>query len=137
MDHHRSEVQPSHNRSTKGDLGYLSVWGALYYRPDEHPPSQEVVLSRFLLRTVSGAGWRFRFGFSHQSCSTLGYAAFFVAACVHTPYVVPWIFPCLAFYGLDLLFKMIRSRVKDAVLVPVGNQMTLVRIDGFYSFGSP
>ena len=61
--------------------------------------------------------------------STLGYAAFFITACVHTPYAEPWIFPCLAFYGFDLLFRMIRSRVKDAVLVPVGNQMTLVRVD--------
>ena len=58
--------------------------------------------------------------------STLGYAAFFITVCVHTPYAEPWIFPCLAFYGFDLLFRMIRSRVKDAVLVPVGNHMTLV-----------
>lgn len=70
------------------------------------------------------------FKFSHMSHSTLGYAAFFITACVHTPYAVPWIFPCLAFYGFDLLFKMIRSKVKDAVLVPVGSQMTLVRTDG-------
>ena len=61
------------------------------------------------------------------SHSTLGYAAFFITICVHTPYAEPWIYPCLAFYGLDLLFRMFRSRVKDAVLVPVGNQMTLVR----------
>ena len=62
-----------------------------------------------------------------RSCSTLGYAAFFITVCVHTPYAEPWIFPCLAFYGFDLLFRMIRSRVKDAMLIPVGNQMTLVR----------
>jgi len=62
------------------------------------------------------------------SCSTLGYAAFFITICVHTEYAEPWIFPCLAFYGLDLLFRMFRSRVKDAVLIPVGNQMTLVRV---------
>jgi len=59
---------------------------------------------------------------------TLGYAAFFITVCVHTPYAEPWIFPCLAFYGLDLLFRMLRSRMKDAVLVPVGNQMTLINI---------
>jgi len=64
-----------------------------------------------------------------RSCSTLGYAAFFIMVCVHTPYAEPWIFPCLAFYGFDLLFRMIRSRVKDAILVPVDNQMTLVRVD--------
>jgi len=59
---------------------------------------------------------------------TLGYAAFFITVCVHTPYAQPWIFPCLAFYGFDLLFRMIRSRVKDAILVPVGNQMTLINV---------
>lgn len=59
---------------------------------------------------------------------TLGYAAFFITICVHTPYAEPWIFPCLAFYGLDLLFRMIRSRVKDAVLIPIGKQMTLINI---------
>ena len=63
-----------------------------------------------------------------RSYSTLGYVAFFITICVHTPYAEPWIFPCLAFYGCDLVFRMFRSRVKDAVLVPVGNQMTLVGI---------
>jgi predicted ferric reductase len=56
----------------------------------------------------------------------LSFIAFFVTICYHTIYASPWIFPPLALYGLDLLIRMFRHRIKDAVLVPIGNQMTLV-----------
>ncbi|KIJ45511.1 hypothetical protein M422DRAFT_29647 [Sphaerobolus stellatus SS14] len=59
----------------------------------------------------------------------IGYVSFFVVICYHTLYAVPWIFPPLAFYGLDLLLRMIRTRIKDAVLVPVDNQMTLIHVE--------
>lgn len=59
-------------------------------------------------------------------CSVLGYVAFFVTICYHTIYAVPWIFPPLAFYGFDMLLRLFRYRIKDATLVPVDNQMTLV-----------
>ncbi|KAF8889553.1 ferric reductase like transmembrane component-domain-containing protein [Gymnopilus junonius] len=58
----------------------------------------------------------------------LTFIAFFVTICYHTIYASPWIFPPLAFYGLDILMRMFRHRIKDAVLVPVGNQMTLVHV---------
>ncbi|KIM37682.1 hypothetical protein M413DRAFT_448216 [Hebeloma cylindrosporum] len=58
----------------------------------------------------------------------LSFIAFFVAICYHTIYSSPWIFTPLALYGLDLLMRMFRHRIKDAVLVPIGNQMTLVHI---------
>ncbi|KAJ2971662.1 hypothetical protein NUW54_g12455 [Trametes sanguinea] len=58
----------------------------------------------------------------------LGYVAFFITICYHTIYASPWIFPPLAFYGFDMLLRMFRYRVKDATLVPVDNNMTLVRI---------
>jgi ferric-chelate reductase len=56
----------------------------------------------------------------------VGMVGFFVTLCYHTIYAAPWIFPPMAFYGLDILLRMFRHRIKDAVLVPVGNQMTLV-----------
>ena len=46
--------------------------------------------------------------------------------CNHTLYARPWIYPPLAFYGLDLLMRMVKSRIDEAVLVPVDKQMTLV-----------
>ncbi|EED79026.1 hypothetical iron reductase [Postia placenta Mad-698-R] len=58
----------------------------------------------------------------------LGYVAFFVTICYHTPYAPPWIFPPLAFYGLDILLRMFRYRVKDATLVPVDSNMTLIHV---------
>ena len=58
--------------------------------------------------------------------SMLSFIAFFVTICYHTIYSSPWIFSPLALYGLDLLMRMFRHRIKDAVLVPIGNQMTLV-----------
>lgn len=58
--------------------------------------------------------------------SVLGYVSFFVIICYHTLYAVPWIFPPLAFYGFDLFVRMIRFRIKGAILVPADNQMTLV-----------
>jgi ferric-chelate reductase len=61
--------------------------------------------------------------------SVILYCSFFVTVCYHTIYASPWIFPPLAFYGFDLLMRMLRYRIKDATLVPFGSQMTLVRID--------
>ncbi|KAI0743320.1 ferric reductase like transmembrane component-domain-containing protein [Irpex lacteus] len=58
----------------------------------------------------------------------LGFVAFFITVCYHTTYATPWIFPPLAFYGLDLLMRMFRYTIKDATLVPVDNQMTLIHI---------
>jgi len=58
----------------------------------------------------------------------LGYSAFFITICTHTPYASPWIFPPIAFYGLDLLLRMFKFRIKDATLVPVGKQMTLINV---------
>lgn len=56
----------------------------------------------------------------------LGYVAFFITICYHTDYAVPWIFPPLAFYGFDMLLRLFRYRIKDATLVPVDSNMTLV-----------
>ncbi|KAF9476564.1 iron reductase [Pholiota conissans] len=58
----------------------------------------------------------------------MGMVGFFVTLCYHTIYATPWIFPPMAFYGLDILLRMFRHRIKDAVLVPVGNQMTLIHV---------
>lgn len=46
--------------------------------------------------------------------------------CYHTIYAPPWIFPPLVFYGLDILLRFLRYRIKDATLTPIGNQMTMV-----------
>ena len=53
-------------------------------------------------------------------------AAFFVAILYHTSKAVPWIYPPLAMYGMDILLQMLKYRFNDAVLVPIGDQMTLV-----------
>ena len=38
---------------------------------------------------------------------------------------LPWMFPALVFYGLDLLMRMLHHRTKYAVLVPIGNKMAV------------
>ncbi|KAI5117821.1 hypothetical protein M0805_004951 [Coniferiporia weirii] len=58
----------------------------------------------------------------------LAVVAFFITLCYHTIYAVPYIFPPLAFYGLDLLLRLFRFRVKDATLIAPDNQMTIVRV---------
>ncbi|KAI0742236.1 iron reductase [Daedaleopsis nitida] len=58
----------------------------------------------------------------------LGFVAFFVTICYHTEYASPWIFPPLAFYGFDMLLRMFRYRIKDATLVPVDSNMTLIHV---------
>ncbi|TFK50651.1 iron reductase [Heliocybe sulcata] len=54
--------------------------------------------------------------------------SFFITLCYHTIYASPWIFPPLAFYGLDILLRLLRYRIKDATLVPVSNSMTLINV---------
>ncbi|KAL0953023.1 hypothetical protein HGRIS_007227 [Hohenbuehelia grisea] len=61
---------------------------------------------------------------------TLAFVAFFITLCYHTIYASPWIFPPLAFYAADLLMRLLRVRIKDATLVPVAHQMTLIRVAG-------
>ncbi|KAI0753811.1 iron reductase [Fomes fomentarius] len=58
----------------------------------------------------------------------LGFVAFFVTICYHTIYASPWIFPPLAFYGFDMLLRLFRYRIKDATLVPIDSNMTLIHI---------
>lgn len=58
--------------------------------------------------------------------SIVGVVAFFTMINYHTPYSTPWIYPPLAFYGFDLVMRMLRYRVKDAVLIAPDDQMTIV-----------
>ncbi|KAG8773150.1 hypothetical protein FRC12_002697 [Ceratobasidium sp. 428] len=58
----------------------------------------------------------------------LGYMVFFIMICYHTPYAEPWIFPPITFWGLDLVIRLVRFRLKDAYLTSVDQQMTLIRI---------
>lgn len=58
----------------------------------------------------------------------LGFVAFFVTIRYHTIYAAPWIYPPLAFYGLDLAMRLLRYRIKDASLVAVDQNMTLIHI---------
>jgi hypothetical protein len=58
--------------------------------------------------------------------SIAGIVSFFVLVDYHTPYAMPWIFPPLALYGLDLVIRMLRYRVKEATLVAEDSSMTLV-----------
>ncbi|KAG0700330.1 iron reductase [Suillus ampliporus] len=58
----------------------------------------------------------------------LTYVAFFVTICYHTIYASPWIFPPLAFYGADVLLRLLRYRIKDATLTAQDAQMTLIRV---------
>ena len=60
-------------------------------------------------------------------CSVLSFTAFFITICYHTIYASPWIFPPLAFYGADVLLRLFRYRIKDATLMVVDKQMTVVR----------
>jgi len=58
--------------------------------------------------------------------STLAFVAFFVTICYHTVYAPPWIYPPLALYGLDMLLRFLRYRIKDATLTPISTHVTMV-----------
>ncbi|KAG1790403.1 uncharacterized protein HD556DRAFT_1242280, partial [Suillus plorans] len=58
----------------------------------------------------------------------LTYVAFFVIICYQTSYASPWIFPPLAFYGADVLLRLFRYRIKDAILTRQDIHMTLIRV---------
>ncbi|PVG04513.1 hypothetical protein CPB86DRAFT_1133 [Serendipita vermifera] len=59
----------------------------------------------------------------------VGFVSFFILVCHHTPYAQPWIFPALAFYGLDMLLRLLRFRFKPASLHAEDNQFTVVNVD--------
>jgi len=58
----------------------------------------------------------------------MSFVTFFVIICYHTPFAVPWIFPPIAFYAMDLVLRLFRYRVKDAILESPDTSMTLVHI---------
>jgi ferric-chelate reductase len=60
--------------------------------------------------------------------SVLAFAAFFITICYHTIFASPWIFPPLAFYGADMMLRLFRYRIKDAILTPIDKQMTIVSL---------
>lgn len=54
---------------------------------------------------------------------------FFTAMCYHTPtYCRPWIFPPVALFTADLFFRMCRFNLKDAALVALDDNMTMIHI---------
>ena len=64
--------------------------------------------------------------YSFNVNSVLASVAFFITICYHTTFASPWIFPALAFYGLDILMRMFRHRIRDVTLTPVDREMTIV-----------
>ncbi|KAK1924119.1 putative ferric reductase transmembrane component [Papiliotrema laurentii] len=56
------------------------------------------------------------------------FVGFFAAICYHTPYAQPWVYPCVAIYGYDFVVRMVRYRVKEAILIPVDSTMTMIHI---------
>ncbi|KAJ6597944.1 hypothetical protein B0H10DRAFT_2441554 [Mycena sp. CBHHK59/15] len=50
----------------------------------------------------------------------LTFPAFFITICYHTIYAPPWIFPPLAFYGADLLLRLLKFRVAVANIKELG-----------------
>jgi hypothetical protein len=68
----------------------------------------------------------------HGVASVLTYVSFFITICYHTPFARPWIYPALAFYGLDLFMRLFRFRIKDASLTPM-RDMTIVFVPRFFS----
>ncbi|KAA1467007.1 iron reductase [Dentipellis sp. KUC8613] len=57
------------------------------------------------------------------------YPAFLITLRYHTKHAARWIYPSLALYGLDLLMRLARLRIKDATLVPSSRQMTLIHVN--------
>jgi len=98
-------------RRPKGNDRRRMPFPALYHRFDEFA-------SREALRV--------------ECISFLCYVAFFITVCYHTLYARPWIYAPLALYGLDLLMRMVKVRIQDAVLVPADKQMTLVSFECLY-----
>ncbi|KAJ7722393.1 hypothetical protein B0H16DRAFT_1385845 [Mycena metata] len=58
----------------------------------------------------------------------LVFPAFFITVCYHTIYATPWIFPPLAFYGADLLFRLFRWRVVVGNVEAKAGGMSLIHI---------
>jgi len=58
--------------------------------------------------------------------SVLAFVAFFITIRHHSIFASPWIFPPLAFYGADIMLRLFRYRIKDAILTPIDKQMTIV-----------
>lgn len=58
--------------------------------------------------------------------SIVGFVTFFILVCHHTPYAQPWIYPAIAFYGLDMLLRFLRFRFKSATLSATDSQISLV-----------
>ncbi|KAG6916256.1 hypothetical protein DXG01_007713 [Tephrocybe rancida] len=58
----------------------------------------------------------------------LAVPAFFITVCYHTTYAAPWIYPPIAIYAFDLFMRAGRFRLKDARLIPVDDQMTIIHI---------
>ncbi|CAA7263889.1 unnamed protein product [Cyclocybe aegerita] len=85
------------------------------------PGQGVIVLSS--LRVVRRWAWS-----SFFAVHVLVFPAFFITMCYHTICASPWIYLVFALDGPDILLRMFKIRIKDAVLVPVGKQMTLIRI---------
>ena len=126
VDTQPSPVRPSYPRTTEGNIRCCCFRSTLRYSSDFPPPAAPFVLRGLFHLTVSTMLRVLSSLADVWSCSVLGLVAFYITVCYHTTYASPWIYPPLAFYGFDMLMRMFRFTIKDATLVPVDNQMTLV-----------
>ncbi|KAH9914282.1 iron reductase [Fomitopsis serialis] len=80
-------------------------------------------ITLFSLKPVRHYFYQFFF-ISH----VLGYVSFTISICYHTEYAWTWVYPPLAFYGLDMLLRLFKYRIKDATLVPMDQNMTIIHV---------
>lgn len=117
------------SQSTKGAPWSIRLRRALPYRHSESTACQAARIPFVLHLSVSFHLLPCFLGsLLRHFCSIMSMVAFFILICYHTPYASPWILAPVAFYAFDLLVRMFRYRLKDAVLEPLQGQMTLVSV---------
>ncbi len=133
LDSESSPVQSPYPRPTKGNLWRCRFRASRYHRAFFTSTCSALLPPDLLLYPVRAIMCEYlEMCADHGVVSVLTYVSFFITICYHTPFARPWIYPALAFYGLDLLMRLFRFRIKDASLTPM-RDMTIVFVLSFFS----
>ncbi len=118
-------IQLTYLGPAKGDLWRRRIGTALHHRSFIAQTCPAFSSPDFLLCSVRAATFISQRADNRDVISVLTYVSFFVTICYHTIYARPWIYPPLAFYGLDLFLRLFRYRFKNATLTNMAD-MTIV-----------
>ncbi|TFK47318.1 hypothetical protein OE88DRAFT_1738613 [Heliocybe sulcata] len=114
-------------------LGYVYQWSldGTFTESIKHPAIAWGLVATFavdVLVFMSTETWRLKAYNVFFASHVLAVAVLLVATCFHMPSTIPYVLAAVAFYGLDLLVRLLKTRICTARIRPIP-ELALTRVE--------